>query len=1062
MNIKPFSETTYTDESISDPLSTFIGTMLESTADEMSFGIFKPDIIPQNQEEIDKYSAMAGHIAGNLAGFIPSIALSGGAVNLALRGFTFGRKLIIASETIAKAGKAAPSILRGTAGIFNTGSAFAVHDVVREFISQTENNDPDLANLGKTAATGFLTGSVFGFTHGVTKFTHPINQITWGGVSMATANAIGLAEEGEDITKENMVTSFLMGAMLSGIQARGWKQKKVAANEVIGKSTEQMMKENLDPTSDKRKLFEKYAGVKIENLDSPLKENVEKHFKSIEYQWTGEKGKPLPKDKIPSTMSRYEKEQYAKSRQMPSPVKSFQDILGIGDKELQDFGVSGFEISEKGIAKTTAGKRQKLMSETAWRTKPLTEKQKVDIITEIKEYEKESFKDVIDINVDKADIPNTKLMGMGWFTPPDVILRRANATDLVEPATARKQLSDLHKKELIAHVNSLYSIIESEENIALKEKLIGFMKNKPTSIDEKIYTTLTTKDKREFNTALMGFTEKGKTAIKGLRSITDYLYTRHNQTRKVLNEPPIPYRDAYVRRLIDYEASKEMGFTFEQPTPKFKKETKMPATVYEPTAFPVVTPEAPVSHDIRKAFANGINADIKFIYLSEPIKILNAKTDALLKAGKITPETARTIAEYANTFLLEIPNMNTIKQNNALKGMMDATHFTDGLDMILENFGRKVSDRPLDAVARVYGQGVTLGMMGLRPALAIRDRFQSLFTFGYASVKSLAKAMTTKEMPAIYNDLKKQSPILSTMMQDVIEEGVTTGGMGKLIPQTVSAISNVEFSAKVAFFQTAEYIQKGWGNWADNVGKELRKASGNKWVFSEKEKGYLLKEMEHIPNHSQFLYHITGMPGIARNPLGKIATKFQSFLFNYTTKYIPDLINRTITGHPVWDKSQTLQLPWSQRIGIFKHLASMALMVAAAERAGFDLSTIAPVSYSFKDDDKPWYKKFKSGIVDFRPSPGMSLLTNLSSLMSGSDTKRAIAKRELATLIPAMTVPGFLAGRDVRGAIEEGDMMRILAKRPYEKEVKFEPLTFPKRHRRSSSTSPFGRSIFSE
>ncbi len=1094
-----YGDTDYTASgSFFDPLTTFVGTMMESIAEEASFGIFKPDIVPQNQEETDKYSAMVGHIAGNLVGFIPSIMLSGGTVNVALKGLNFGRKLIKGAEVVSKASKAT-GFLGG--GIFKTGSAFAVHDVVREFISQTEKDDPDLANLGKAAATGFLTGGIFGFTHGVTKGTHPVNQMVWGGISMSTANAIGLAEDGEDITKENMIQSFVLGAGLAAIGSRRWKQDRAANELAIKNESLKFMEESSNPNSNIRKVLDKYTGGLSKQMPVDIKKTIDPYLsrKPTEYVYgKGKKIKDLNKpEKIPANInSEYEKKQYLAAMESAKVKKhtiaeTFNSYTGIEltNQEIKILESAppniikaqniawqsvGAEITEKTLyfkeVKPQVSKKTReaiFAEDIGWRQKPpskQTPKERVAFAKEVQDYNAISLGGIMDVNVSR--VPKTGLAGgTGWATPVHRLITNANMGDLLEDITAKKQWMDLHRGKMFDFIGVLKEEFNQAWGITAKQKAIGIFKDQPTDAMVQLKSFLLIENKREYINMLAGLTEKQQGIVKDSRLIFDYLYGRHNEYQTAIGKP-MTKREGYVRRLIDWDKAKEMGFTYEEPEARMRRATKMPAGVPDPTAMQVVAPELPTNPDVFAALINAVTVDFKTIYLNEPVRLLKATVDAKIKTGELTPEAGRFIAEYTNEFIIGIPSANTTKLNGALAGFIKKMDFVGGIEYMDKHFKTNFGEKPLDAIARTFSKGTTLGMMGFRVSLAIRDSFQSFFPAGgYFSYKHLAKAMTTSDagMGATYNKLIKESSVYQTMKRSVIDEGIEKGGSSKFIPQTIGSDFNVDNTFKGSFLGVTEKIKKNYGGWATKEGIELRKAAGNDNVFSEKELWYIKKDTEFTAITNQFLYHVTGQSGVAMNPLGRIATKFQSFLINYTTSYLPDMWNRLWTGHPSWDTTQTLKIPWSERVGIFKHIAAMGLMVAAAERAGFDMTSIAPISYQTKDDEgKPWYKKFKSGIIDFRPSPGVALWTGLTSLMSGSETKRSIAKRELATLIPAMTVPGFLAAREVKGAIEKGDMMRILAKRPYEKEVKFTPLEFPKRHRRSSRTSPFGTSIFND
>ena len=103
---------------------------------------------------------------------------------------------------------------------------------------------------------------------------------------------------------------------------------------------------------------------------------------------------------------------------------------------------------------------------------------------------------------------------------------------------------------------------------------------------------------------------------------------------------------------------------------------------------------------------------------------------------------------------------------------------------------------------------------------------------------------------------------------------------------------------------------------------------------------------------------------------------------------------------------------------------------------GLDYTSILGLSVTDRDNAKvpiPYTDKgIKLGVFGIRPNPGTTAFLALTDLVSGDDYEQSMAWRELSSLIPASTVPGWLAGKDVLKAIDKGEPGRLLFKYNYE------------------------------
>jgi hypothetical protein len=246
--------------------------------------------------------------------------------------------------------------------------------------------------------------------------------------------------------------------------------------------------------------------------------------------------------------------------------------------------------------------------------------------------------------------------------------------------------------------------------------------------------------------------------------------------------------------------------------------------------------------------------------------------------------------------------------------------------------------------------------------------------------------------------------------------------------------------------------------------RAAEKAKGNKnWnnILSQEELAHVTKNVEYGIEHTQFLYHLSGMPGIMGNPVGRMAFKLQSYPINYFMSYLGDMKNRLVTGSPGWDTTGKLKLPAMQRIGILKHFVVLGAVAAVAEEAGFNMSDIVGGYVSPIHD--PGVKMTKEneagqlvprtgidriynevvahkriGTFNMRPSPSIAFLSAMKDLFSNEAYVRTKAQRQLEDLsiIPTgMIVPGGLAVRDILRAIEYEQPERIFLRKQMPKKT---------------------------
>lgn len=229
-------------------------------------------------------------------------------------------------------------------------------------------------------------------------------------------------------------------------------------------------------------------------------------------------------------------------------------------------------------------------------------------------------------------------------------------------------------------------------------------------------------------------------------------------------------------------------------------------------------------------------------------------------------------------------------------------------------------------------------------------------------------------------------------------------------------------------------------DWSDADGRKLRMnmktAKDPKWhqYLSDTEKNAVQQWMEWVSSHTQFVYHATGLPGVFKDPVWGMAFKLQSYPMNYVFKYMADTSKMLVSGglNPFkpgvarFDTTGKYKVPPGVRFGILKHFIGLGLAVKVFEEMGMDFRDIVGASY---DPDAPI--KVRTGVLNFRPSPAMQLVENFRDIWSNDEY---VSKKAIMNLKRSYTifVPGYLAGKDIQRALEQGERRALLFRKPFE------------------------------
>lgn len=1022
------------DTSQGNPVQTFGGTFMESLAGNVTLGAWNPDIIPEHQEQLDPWATTAGRVAGSIAGFIGSLYAIEAIGGLVLT--SFGAKIYQAG----KAGK----VIGGTMGVFGTalkakhpasvaqgmiksGTAFSIHDVAQEYIHQIREQDPDSYALAQKAFGGFITGGMFGMTGQAFKNASTLIQVPAGASTMAFAETLDAAVEGRDITKEDIARSMLIGGILSGVSSIGWKKRaakeRLALREDIGKiNTGTLEKGGVN------KLLKMYTGHTAKELGV----DFEKSRKVVEEaqrvaSWSSKRMKykaDTPYFNI-KTGRFFSQPKKVKGKIVKvdgktvweGPLPKGKAISGMQEKEYRDI------ISTVSKGRTTS-------------TKQITRGEAAEALEQIQDYAinnaSQTVKDTMArLGINPNNLPKELSGVAGWLTPKDRAIITHNWEDLtgnIDKVQLLKKLEQRQWGEIIPALKKDWDIATKTKG---KARFKATIRNQPTDGDTILYNYLTGKSAQPL-------TKEQKKIADEIRQITDMFFRRENEALVAMGLKPIEKVDHYLTLLRDRQAANDMGRGWNQPAHYYRKlKSKTKRGLNPTTVSRVEKSNIPELVNPWKSLQTMINYDLKDIYLHKPRMILEDKLTFLTQNKIINHRTADDMREYIRVFIFgeQTPGgrqINTATKNFLEKGMRGK---------LFEKIGREVGYRPVDTIANTFGQAVTQSFIAFRPQLALRNLMQVFYGHGLVSTKNLAKGMG--EMPAELKKILDKSPtyLYSVKSQGIQGDVQSVGQFKKASMESFSGThgTNVTTIAKASYHQAMDYVTlskyKKLG-WADKAGIDARaaakKAGNNNWrkVVSATEKEKIIKEIEFNIVHSQFLYDATGMPGLFRNPLAKMAGKLTSYPINYTTKYIPELWNRLRKGSPGWDKTGTVKLPMWQRRGLFKHFFIMGGILAGMEKAGFDYSQMLGITISQEKLDRGSKLPIKFGVWNVRPSPALKWLSAVINIHSENPHTAAIARNDLHS---ALLIPGRLAIMDIQKAKKKGSYTGILFKERYER-----------------------------
>jgi len=377
---------------------------------------------------------------------------------------------------------------------------------------------------------------------------------------------------------------------------------------------------------------------------------------------------------------------------------------------------------------------------------------------------------------------------------------------------------------------------------------------------------------------------------------------------------------------------------------------------------------------------------LKEIHLNQPLKFFNEQLSAL---GKDLPEyrnlspreraeldktmvipadTRRWLIDYVRTVIKGQQTntdrlVNNIVNESGLKGLLNTA---------LRPFGRVLSQRPVTKFFQGSGRVQMAGVMGPRPRLLVRNKFQLTQNLALYGLKANARAFLppNKELKELLDKslFLKSYTGLEELPIDLAKK------VEKLWHKAYqwTATSNAQQAMEVAYWDIKELI--------DNP-------KYKKYGWKPE---HLLKEMEFGASATQYQYNAIGMPGIFRHKSLIPATRLTSWWMNYFSKFHREALHRAFTGRPSWSGPEGPTLPWSRRLGWLRY----------AVLGGLILNTMGYTrSYMFGAAPTGW-------------PPALQAAGSLYQYVIADDEqRRKVAKRKFYNAAKTF-IPGYIAYKD--------------------------------------------------
>jgi len=578
-----------------------------------------------------------------------------------------------------------------------------------------------------------------------------------------------------------------------------------------------------------------------------------------------------------------------------------------------------------------------------------------------------------------------------FVTDQSYYAEKLGVKSIVEPLEKAKVRFDLEYRSAANELDKQGKLIDKAGRTTGRERIAAKVKNIPTRARVEMGQLLDS-----YEEAPAGLSPEKKKVFNWFRRLTRATLEKQNEARSKLDMPPIKGRKAYMRHIAT-DISKEM-LAGRYPFPegvKFWSSRVAGKKIFNPMEY-----QRKLEDDLYGLFTKDpvyaskammYNA-LKEIHLTQPLNFFNAQMSALgkdlpeyknlspekkqqLQNSVIPADTRRWLIDYVRTVIKGQQTqtdewVNNLVNQSGLKGLINKA---------LAPFGRTISRKPVTNFFQTVGRMQMASVIGPRPKLITRNKFQLTHNLALYGLKANIRAFfpPNKELKSLldeslflksYTGLEELPVDLAKKIEQIWHKGYQW-----------SATSNAKQAMECAYWQARE--------WIDNP-----KYKKHGWKPE-----HLLREMEFGGSATQFQYIGMGMPQVFRHKSLIPATRLTSWWMNYFAKFHREALHRAFTGRPSWAGPEGPTLPWSARLGWFRYLVL----------GGLILNTMGYTrSYMFGAAPTGW-------------PPAMQFSWNLYLYIVtlGSEDKWKRAKNKLAKkrMLNALKtfIPGYIAYKDV-------------------------------------------------
>ena len=557
--------------------------------------------------------------------------------------------------------------------------------------------------------------------------------------------------------------------------------------------------------------------------------------------------------------------------------------------------------------------------------------------------------------------------------------------------------------------------MNKEAETPVSERVRRKIKNEPTEIEKYMAHAL-----NEYEDAPSDMPENLTVYFNYFRDLTRDTLLRENMARMQSKLPVIPNRNAYFRHVLNTDAAEMVQGLRPFPAKLQYWSEKLYGRRFK-NAMEIERTIDTVSDELWNIFSEDMNfvmtsmvrTAFREIYLNEPVKKAYAmmakfqpSEEDLLAQGVNDPaelrhyEMPKLTRDFAEEFIKTMIRDEQTNLDEHLNTAFRESRAGKVVDAAMHKFGRSLSRRPLSELNLHLTSATRMGVLGFRPKLLIRNKFQLTQLLGlYPSTKVMHAFGKTPEW---LKPIMENSQFIRTYtgLEDAPADFISKAERIWQGAYMATAVSNARQAFKVAAFAardmvlTPKYRAHGW---ADPM---RSKDTPDGYLFpSEIEK--IEMEAEWGAKATQYQYLGATMPWVYRNKTMRFATQLQSWWMNHFFNFHEEAFHRLRTGSPAWSNGE-VTLPMKYRLGQLRYLTVGGAILTALGYSSSYLVGVAP---------KGW-------------PPLSQFLVSLYNYFTGASEHREWRKREMLNALKTM-IPGYVAFKDVKKAWTTGEWMTL-------------------------------------